>query len=295
MEKTIREFIYYLNVERGLSENTLNSYSRDLKNFLDFIQDQNVSKWNDVKRTHIMKYLIHMRNSGKAASTITRNIASVRSFFQFLIQEGMISENPSTDLETPKQEKKLPEILTPDEVDKLLSKPNTTDFRGKRDKAMLELLYASGMRVSELINLNVEHIDTQNGYILCRGKGEKERIVPLGKLAISSVTDYLTKSRPQMRKDLSEPSLFLNHHGRRLSRQGFWKILKKYAEKIGIKNKITPHTLRHSFATHLLENGADLRAVQEMLGHSDISTTQIYTQLTKQRLKDVYSKSHPRA
>ncbi|ACB85242.1 site-specific tyrosine recombinase XerD [Natranaerobius thermophilus] len=295
MEKTVHEFIYYLNVERGLSENTLNSYLRDLKNFLEFLNQQGVTKWQEVKRTHIMKYLIFMKEKGKASATVTRNIASVRSFFQFLLQEGMISENPSTDLETPKQEKKLPEILSPQEVDKLLNQPDTTDFKGKRDKAMLEVLYATGMRVSELISLNVEHVDSNNGYILCKGKGDKERIVPLGKMAIKSVSDYISKSRPQLRKNLSEPALFLNHHGKRLSRQGFWKILKKYAEKIGIKQKITPHTLRHSFATHLLENGADLRAVQEMLGHSDISTTQIYTHLTKQRLKDVYSKSHPRA
>ncbi|OWZ83988.1 site-specific tyrosine recombinase XerD [Natranaerobius trueperi] len=295
MKKTIQEFIYYLNVERGLSDNTLNSYQRDLYSFFTFLHDSEIFEWTQVKRTHIMKFLMYLYDKGRAPSTITRNLASIRSFFQFLLQERVIREDPSTDLESPKQEKKLPEVLSPDEVDNLLDQPDQTTFQGKRDKAMLELLYATGMRVSELISLNVEHVDTRNGYILCKGKGEKERIVPLGKIAIESLIDYLSKSRARFRKNLSEQALFLNHHGRRLSRQGFWKIIKKYAEKIGIKNKITPHTLRHSFATHLLENGADLRAVQEMLGHSDISTTQIYTQLTKKRLKDVYSKAHPRA
>ncbi len=295
MHQTVQEFIYYLNVERGLSENTLASYRRDLNYFIEYLDAFSINQWADVKRTHIMKYLMEQKNRGKSPSTITRTLASIRSFFHFLLQEGMVTENPSSELESPKQEQKLPQVLSPEEIDKLLEQPDTSNFKGKRDKAMLELLYATGMRVSELISLNIEHVDVRNGYILCQGKGEKERIVPLGQMAISSLSDYLAKSRVRLRKDLSEPALFLNQHGRRLSRQGFWKILKRYAEKIGFHQIITPHTLRHSFATHLLENGADLRSVQEMLGHSDISTTQIYTQLTRKRLKDVYEKSHPRA
>jgi len=296
MSRTIQEYIYYLNVERGLSENTLSSYKRDLSFFKQFLtQDQDIESWPRVHRNHVMKYLLHLKEKGRAPSTVTRNLAAIRSFFQFLLQEGSLTEDPSTDLESPKQDKKLPEILTTTEVDKLLKQPNLTDVKGKRDKAMLELIYATGMRVTELISLNVEHVDIKNGYILCRGKGDKERIVPLGKIAIYCISDYLAKSRPLLRKSMTEPALFLNHHGRRLTRQGFWKILKKYAEKIGIDKRITPHTLRHSFATHLLENGADLRSVQEMLGHSDISTTQIYTQLTRKRLKDVYTQTHPRA
>ncbi|HOB87256.1 MAG TPA: tyrosine recombinase, partial [Bacillota bacterium] len=213
----------------------------------------------------------------------------------FMVQEGKIEENPALQLETPKIEKKLPRVLTAKEVDRLLNQPQTDTFSGMRDKAMLELLYASGIRVSELVSLNISDFNPEVGFLRCSGKGMKERIVPIGTVAINYVQKYLHNGRAKQAKKVDEKALFVNHHGRRLTRQGCWKILKKYARKSKISGEITPHTLRHSFATHLLENGADLRSVQEMLGHSDISTTQIYTQITRRKIREVYDKTHPRA
>lgn len=294
-ENWVKEYLYFLDVEKGLAKNTLESYGRDLKSFFCFLSNSNCTNPTNVSRTDIVSYLLHLQKNGKAVSTISRNLASIRSFYHFLIEEQVVKKDPCSDLESPRQEKKLPEILTISEVDLLLSQPNQLEVTGIRDKAMLEVIYATGIRVSELVSLNKVDINIDSGYLRCRGKGNKERIVPLGKIAVKNLYYYLEKSRPKLVKIESEEAFFVNHHGKRLTRQGFWKIIKKYAELAKIKRKITPHTLRHSFATHLLENGADLRSVQEMLGHADISTTQIYTHITRKKLRGVYEKTHPRA
>lgn len=292
----MHEFINYLNVERGLADNTLESYGRDLRYFSNFLQEQNsITNIQDTTRANIIAYLLYLQKQGRATSTISRNLASIRAFYQYLVREKLLDKDPSSNLESPKLEKRLPKVLTVKEVEILLSQPDLSDPRGIRDKAMLEVLYASGIRVSELVALNLDSVNLNMGFLRCMGKGSKERIVPLGKIAVKSVTEYLEKARDKLIKNPEEQALFVNHHGKRLTRQGFWKIIKQYAKQAGINKDITPHTLRHSFATHLLENGADLRSVQEMLGHADISTTQIYTQLSKGRLKEVYAKAHPRA
>ncbi len=296
MDKWIKEFLYFLDVEKGLAKNTLESYGRDLKSFHTFINQNGQKSLLEISRSDITSYLLYLQKKGRATSTISRNLASIRSFYHFLLNEQALVKDPSSNLESPKQEKKLPEILSVSEVDLLLSQPDTSETTGIRDKSMLELIYATGVRVSEIIDLNMEDINIENGYIRCRGKGNKERIVPLGKVAIKNTKVYLETARCKLVKNNnSEEAFYVNHHGKRLTRQGFWKIIKKYAKKANLEGKITPHTLRHSFATHLLENGADLRSVQEMLGHADISTTQIYTHVTQKKLKGVYEKTHPRA
>ncbi len=295
MELWLEDFTHYLTVEKGLAQNTLDSYRRDLLKYLAFLRKEKVSGPAGASRQMITKHLSELKDSGHAPSTISRNIASIRSFYNFLLHEGLLEGNPAQQLETPRLEKKLPRVLSTKEVDRLLGQPKVTENSGLRDKAMLELLYASGIRVSELVSLNINDFNPEVGFLRCRGKGMKERIVPIGSMSINFVQEYLHNSRPKMVKDTDENALFANHHGRRLTRQGFWKILKKYAYKSKISGDITPHTLRHSFATHLLENGADLRSVQEMLGHSDISTTQIYTQITRRKIREVYDKTHPRA
>jgi len=295
MNDVIAEFIDYLSVERGLAANTLESYSRDLKHFTKFLDQAPASSWDSVSRQTITAYLAHLKKEGKAPATIARRLAALKSFYQFLVRERYIQKDPTLNLQSPKMEKKLPQVLTVKEVERLLGQPDARTAAGKRDRAMLELLYATGIRVSELVSLNMRDINVDMGYVRCYGKGSKERIVPMGSMAVRSLRDYLREGRPELLRDEGEQSLFLNHHGKRLTRQGFWKIVKKYAREARIRKPITPHTLRHSFATHLLENGADLRSVQEMLGHSDISTTQIYTHLTRGRLKEIYAKAHPRA
>ena len=295
MDKLIERFIHYLAVERGLAQNTLDSYQRDLNNYVEFLKRSSISDLNQTRRANIIAYLADLQRKGRATSTISRNLASLRSFYGFLIRDGLIDNDPTTNLESPKIEKRLPKVLTVQEVESLLEGPDLGDVCGLRDKAMLELLYATGIRVSELVALNLSDVNLNMGFLKCYGKGSKERIIPLGSVALTNVSDYVMRARVKLLRNPEEESLFLNHHGQRLSRQGFWKIIKKYATAATIQKEITPHTLRHSFATHLLENGADLRAVQEMLGHADISTTQIYTHLTKSRLKEVYAKTHPRA
>lgn len=287
--------MYYISAEKGLSDNTQESYRRDIRQFVAFLEKNGVTSPQGLSRALVVQYLAELRERGLATSSLSRNIASLRSFFYFMIQENIITDNPALQLESPRIEKKLPRVLTSVEMDRLLNQPSLEEVSGIRDKAMLELLYASGVRVSELVSLNIGDFNPEVGFLRCRGKGMKERIVPVGTMAINYVQRYLGQCRPRLVKGGDEKSLFLNHHGRRLTRQGFWKILKKYARKAKIAGEITPHTLRHSFATHLLENGADLRSVQEMLGHSDISTTQIYTQITRRRIREVYDKTHPRA
>lgn len=295
MESYVNEFINYLAVERGLAQNTLESYGRDLRQFQTFLQTSQMDIVKDSSRNTILGYLNTLQNRGRAVSTISRNLAAIKSFYQYLVRERYLEKDPSANLESPKLEKKLPKILSITEVEELLKQPNVFLPTGLRDKAMLELLYATGIRVSELISLNISDINLDMGYIKCYGKGAKERIVPLGSIAAKCVQEYIAKGRNKLVRTYEESALFVNHHGNRLTRQGFWKIIKKYAQEASITKEITPHTLRHSFATHLLENGADLRSVQEMLGHADISTTQIYTHVTKNRLKEVYDRAHPRA
>ncbi|MCW3490242.1 site-specific tyrosine recombinase XerD [Dethiobacter alkaliphilus] len=295
MDRTLRDFIHYLSVEKGLAKNTLESYNRDLRTYYTYLKQNGITSLEETSRSNIVGYLLSLQNLGKATSTLSRNMASIRSFYNYLFQERHLVENPAAELESPKLEKKLPRVLTPQEMDLLLEQPDQTQVTGIRDKAMLEVIYATGIRVSELMSLDIGDVNLDAGFIRCLGKGSKERIIPLGSVAIRNVGRYLNEGRPKLVRQAGEAALFVNQHGNRLTRQGFWKILKKYATRAGITKEITPHTMRHSFATHLLENGADLRSVQEMLGHADISTTQIYTQVTKHKLRDVYEKSHPRA
>ncbi|MCG0275004.1 MAG: site-specific tyrosine recombinase XerD [Thermosediminibacteraceae bacterium] len=291
----MKRFLDFISVEKGLAVNTIESYKRDLKSYICYLKAQNIADIKSTSKTTIISYLLLMQKSGKASSSISRACAAIKSFYHFLARERYIDEDPTINLGTPKLEKKLPRVLTVQEVERLLEQPDTTDPLGFRDKTMLELLYSTGIRVSELISLTVDDVNLDMGFLRCFGKGSKERIVPIGSFAISYLRQYIIHIRNQLIKDKATNILFVNHKGKALTRQGFWKIIKKYARKAGINKEITPHTLRHSFATHLIENGADLRAVQEMLGHADISTTQIYTHLTKTRIKEVYDKTHPRA
>lgn len=294
MDQLLTMFIDFLAIERGLAKNTLSAYRSDLKEFFDFIKEKNI-QIEELKKEEILAYIVNLKQKKRANSTISRQLAAIKAFFKFLQQEGIVIINPTSDLEGPKKQKRLPQVLSIDEIEKILEKPKNNNPLGTRDKAMLETLYGAGMRVSELINLDVNSINTDLGYVRCVGKGSKERIIPLGNQAILSLNAYLKGARNKLLKNPKEYALFLNQHGRRLTRQGFWKILKNYAQQAGIKKEITPHVLRHSFATHLLENGADLRSVQEMLGHVDVTTTQIYTHLNTNNIINIYKKSHPRA
>ncbi|WP_160721476.1 site-specific tyrosine recombinase XerD [Bacillus sp. USDA818B3_A] len=297
MEDQLRTFLDYLIVEKGLAKNTIISYERDLKSYLKYLKSvEAVSSLNEVQRIHIIHFLNYLREQGKSSKTLARHIASVRAFHQFLLREKAADQDPSVLIETPKLERSIPKVLSLQEVEQLLNAPNSIDHFGVRDKAMLELLYATGIRVSELIALEIEDVHLTLGFIRCVGTGHRERIIPIGKTALAATKQYLENGRAYfVTEKHKDNALFLNHQGHRLTRQGFWKILKKLAMEAKIDKELTPHTLRHSFAAHLLENGADLRAVQEMLGHADISTTQIYTNLSKSRMMDVYSKFHPRA
>ncbi|MCD8502379.1 MAG: site-specific tyrosine recombinase XerD [Bacillaceae bacterium] len=296
MQHQLEDFLHYVLVERGLAQNTIQSYRRDLEKYIHYIKHvEQMKEINEVTRIVIMNYLYFLKENGRASATIARTIASVRAFHQFLIREKQTDKDPSVHIETPKLERRLPKVLSFDEVDALLSAPTSKTPFDLRNKAMLELLYATGMRVSELCSLLVDDVHLTMGFVRCVGKGNKERIIPIGKISCEALLTYIDHGRSLLVKKKRHDYLFVNHHGEPLSRQGFWKILKKLSKQANIEKNLTPHTLRHSFATHLLENGADLRSVQEMLGHSDISTTQIYTHVTKTRLKDVYSTYHPRA
>jgi len=292
---TLQDYLNYLSVERGLSKNTLESYARDLRQYLSYLKEKKNLKITETTQATVIGYLLHLQAKGKATATLSRSLAAIKSYYHFLFREDKIVRDPTINLDAPKQEKRLPRVLSVDDVERLLEQPDLKNPSGIRDRAMLELLYATGLRVSELVALQISDLNLEMGYLRCFGKGSKERIVPLGSIATKHLKLYLDYARKFLASSMHEDTLFLNHHGRRLTRQGFWKIIKKHAEGIGLEQDITPHTLRHSFATHLLENGADLRSVQEMLGHADISTTQIYTHLTKNKLKEVYDKTHPRA
>lgn len=289
----ISNFQKYLTEERNASKNTLSSYMRDVHQFSDYLERSNLDIVN-VRKNQLEEYMSWLKKNGKSAATISRSAASLKCFYNFLITTKKITKNPMNNVVTEKAVKKLPQILTSREVELLLEQPSCTDMKGYRDRAMLELLYATGIRVSELISLEADDINISAGIIRCRSN-DKERIIPLYTAAVRALAEYIQLVRHQMIAMPDETALFVNMNGERMSRQGFWKIIKHYQEKAQIKKEITPHTLRHSFATHLLENGADLRSIQEMLGHADISSTQIYTQLVKKQLKDVYNKAHPRA
>lgn len=290
----INEFQRYLTGEKHSSNNTISSYIRDINQFNLYLGTKNIQDIKDVIKNDVEKYIEWLSKNGKSTATISRSVASLKCYFGFLIKTAKVTNNPLINIETVKTVKKLPQILSNNEVELLLDQPECSDMKGYRDKAMLELLYATGIRVSELISLNKDDINLSTGLICCRSN-EKERMIPLYPAAIKAIDDYINLVRHQMLALPSEMALFVNMSGERMSRQGFWKIIKHYQEKARIDKEITPHTLRHSFAAHLLENGADLRSLQEMLGHADISSTQVYTQLVKKQLKDVYNKSHPRA
>jgi integrase/recombinase XerD len=296
LNDSVEDFFNYLQVERGLAENTLVSYRRDLTQYMDYLKTK-VKKddWEHVTRSDIIGFLYGLKDANKSSATIARHISAIRAFHQFLIRDQSVTHDPSLHIETPKKERKLPDVLSVKEMDALLNISGNSPLH-IRNKAMFELLYATGLRVTEMITLKITDLHLTMGFVQCVGKGAKERIVPIGNIAAKAIETYLQQARGKLIKQQTDNQiLFVNQHGKPLTRQGFWKILKKRAQEAGITKTITPHTLRHSFATHLLENGADLRLVQEMLGHVDISTTQIYTHVTKSRLKDVYQHFHPRA
>lgn len=294
MEKKIAEYTNYMKTTKGVSDNTEISYRRDLNNMMKYLSNHRIQSWEEVTVTNLNSYIIFMEKEFMSASTISRRIASMRSFFLYLQERGSIGKSPAANLRAPKIEKKAPEILDVREVDLLLSQPNLEKAKGIRDKAMLELLYATGIRVSELMHLRIEDVNLQFEHIICSGD-QKERLVPFGSVAKEILSLYLKEVRESFVKDEDSGFLFLNCSGSPMSRQGFWKILKGYSKSAGIQKDITPHTLRHSFAVHLLQNGADIKSVQEMLGHSDLSTTQIYLSMKRHdKMREVYKKAHPR-
>lgn len=294
MEQNLAEFVSYLREEKKSSENTVLSYTRDLREFFAYVKEVGIQDIKNVNHTNIIAYMYELEKRKKASATIARSIASLRSFYNFLVCCGKMQENPTIDITLPKIERKVPKVLSKEQVELLLMQPDGKDVRGKRDKAMLELLYATGIRVTELVSLQVGDINLPLSYIHCKTE-KKSRMIPIGSKAKEALSDYLEQGRGELLRQNTEKCLFLNYSGKPMSRQGFWKIIKGYARLAGIEEDITPHTLRHSFAAHLIENGADLHAVQEMLGHSDISTTQIYTKRVESKLKSIYSKTHPRA
>lgn len=293
MEDAIQSFIEYLHKNKQTSQNTEISYKRDLRKLASFLETHGVEEFEEATQTNLDAFVLYMEKNNFASSTISRNVASVRALYQYLFREHMIEDNPAEDLRPPRVEKKIPEILTVEEVDTLLKQPDLETPKGMRDKAMLELLYATGMRVSELIHLKMDDVNLTMGYIACQ-EGGKERVIPINHASRRALKRYLGEAREILVKGTGTASLFTNCSGYAMSRQGFWKMLKGYAKAAGIAGDITPHTLRHSFAAHLLQNGADIKSVQEMLGHSDISTTQVYLHLNDNKIRDVYMNTHPR-
>jgi integrase/recombinase XerD len=293
MEIQIDLFLSNLALERGLSQNTIAAYSIDLAHFTNYLKDLGLSNWGEVSQAGISAYIQSMGTTFSPRSR-ARRLAALRTFFGFLRKEGLIEKDPSSLVHFPKLGPQLPKTLTAAQIDALLSRPDAAKPLGQRDRAMFELLYGCGLRVSELSQLRTNQVALEPGYVTVHGKGEKERLVPMGEIAAECLRDYLQKGRPVLLKKGSSPEVFLNSRGEGLSRQGVWKIIKSGALKAGITVNITPHMLRHSFATHLLENGADLRALQMMLGHADISTTQIYTHVARERLKEIHARYHPR-
>jgi integrase/recombinase XerD len=294
MRELIDTFLNYLSVERGLSKNTIISYKKDLDLFINFLERQHLDSLAKTKREDITSFMLHQKDGGLSSNSIARRLQAIKGFYRFLVRERILKTDPTSLMESPKLWKKIPESLTVNEVEVLLGQPNLRQRLGMRDKAILETMYATGMRVSEVANLELESVNLDVGFLRCIGKGNKERIIPLGKKSQIAIKRYIDSARAHFNKKGGSEFLFLSRFGKKISRQMLWKIIKKYARLARIKKQIRPHTLRHSFATHLLERGADLRSVQEMLGHSDISTTQIYTHVNKDRLKAIHRAFHPR-
>jgi len=294
MKKLLDEFLNYLSVERGLSKNTISSYGSDLLSFINYLESKGVIGMEKIKRDDITQYLLHQKDKGLSGNSVSRALVAIKMFYKFLTQERFITNDVAGILESPKLIRPLPNVLDIAEVAKLLHAPDIRNWIGIRDKAALELMYATGMRVSEMVELGTATLNLDVGFIKCKGKGDKERMVPIGSAARNAISRYMEKVRPSLLKNKSDGHLFLTRLGKKVSRQSFWKMMKKYAKMARIRKEITPHTLRHSFATHLLERGADLRVVQEMLGHSDIATTQIYTHIDRGRLKSIHKQFHPR-
>ena len=293
MERQLKHFFEFLENDKKLSENTLQSYKRDLKQFRRYLEACELH-YNKVKEEDIKDYIRELQEQGKKASSISRGIASIRSFYQFVLKNKKVKVDPTENIQSPKIEKRIPSVLTSKEVELLLDQPKDVDLKGIRDKAMLEFAYATGMRVTEIISLDMEDVNLEEGYVTCK-HGAKQRNIPLGNLSLKALREYVEEARDILVKTEDEQALFVNVNGSRLTRQGFWKIIKFYKEQAHITKDITPHVLRHSFATHLLQNGADLKAIQTMLGHSDISSTQVYMQFQDEGIKNVYRKAHPRA
>ena len=293
MEEQLNLFFGFLENDKKVSLNTLQSYRRDLKQFEKYIED-NGEDYAEVTNDGIKEYIEHMQEIGKKPSTVSRGLASIRSFYQYEAKNKVVEKDPTEGIQSPKIEKRVPSVLTSSEVALLLDQPKDVDLKGTRDKAMLEFAYATGMRVTEIISLNIEDVNLETGYATCRN-GKKERTVPMGNMSLKALKEYVLEARPTMIRDDNEKALFVNVNGQRLTRQGFWKIIKYYKDQAHIDKDITPNVLRHSFATHLLQNGADLKSIQMMLGHSDILSTQIYMQFQDESLKNVYKKAHPRA
>ena len=293
MEKQVKLFLDFLKDDKKLSDNTLQSYRRDIEQYEKYVSDNKINYLKVTEET-ILEYMEFLREENKKESTISRSLASIRSFYQYLIRVKKIKKDPTMTIESPKISKITPNILTSKEVELLLDQPKDVDLKGTRDKAMLEFAYATGMRVTEIIALNIDDVNLEEGYVVCRGRS-KSRNIPLGSMSLKALKEYIDDARPYLIRDESEEALFVNVNGTRLTRQGFWKIVKYYKEQAHIEKDITPHVLRHSFATHLLQNGADLKAIQTMLGHSDISSTQVYMQFQDPGIKNEYKKAHPRA
>lgn len=294
LDAHLSSFLNYLRVEKGLSDNTLQAYRRDMEKFVAFAAKRKLEV-TEVRREHVVDFLRSLYRSKLDSRSVARHLVTIRHFFRFSVAEGIVSDDPAATIESPKFRQSLPEFLSLEEVDRLLRQPDTNDMVGLRDKAMIELMYSTGLRVSELCGLQIADLSMDPGCLRCIGKGNKERLVPVGRQALEAVHRYLREARPKLLGEGISGYLFVNQQGRKINRIAFWKILSEYGRKAHLRKALTPHMLRHSFATHLLDRGADLRSVQMMLGHSDISTTQIYTHVVEERLKQVYKAHHPRA
>jgi len=301
VKEAIDNFLNYLVVEKGYSENTIVAYRNDLYDLSEFIDKEAaesgmIPPWAGFNRQAMLRYMLYLKERGYVSSTQARKVAAVKSFFDFMVAEGIMKTSPAEGVGSPKAGRFLPKPISVSQARRLIEQPGKRNTpEAKRDKTMLELLYASGMRVSELVSLNLDDVDTDGGYVRCFGKGRKERLIPIAPSTVLTLEQYVNEARPKITRSADETALFLNRRGERLTRQGLWQILKAYAKEAGLEAEVTPHTLRHSFATHMLSGGADLRSVQELLGHANISTTQVYTHLTSEHVRRTYEKSHPRA
>jgi integrase/recombinase XerD len=296
MQAQVEEFLHFLAVEKGYSEHTIAAYRNDLTQFMAYLGGKKVPSWPSVNRRHILDYILYLKEREYASSTMARKVATVKSYFHFLVADGVLEDAPTSSVDSPPVEKHLPHPLNPEETARLLAEPaKSNTSKATRDQALLELMYATGMRASEVIGIEVRAVDLEAGTVRCMGKGNKERILPLYDRACDALSAYLESSRPRLLQGQDEKALFINHLGHRLTRQGLWLIVKEYAEAAGIERRVTPHTLRHTFATHMLDGGAGLREVQQLLGHTNISSTQVYTKVSSRRKREAYDKAHPRA